>query len=85
VVKPAPISLKIRAAVVNARAYEVLARLNEEDRQRRRVRFLATKALISVMEMQTEVRSMSAADRGRFELNCKLARSVLRRISKTGV
>jgi len=84
-VQPPPISLRLRAREVTAHAYEVLTRLNEADRQRRRVRFLAVKALISIQEMETELRSMSAADRGRFELNCKLARSVLRRISKTGV
>jgi len=84
-VKPAPISLRLRAREVNARAYEVLRRLNEQDRQQRRVRFLAMKALVLIQQMQTEVRSMSAADRGRIETNCNLARSTLRRISKTGV
>ena len=84
-VKPPVISLRLRAHEINARAYEVLTRLNEEDRQRRKVHFLALKAIILVQEMQTEVRSMSAADRDRFETNCKLARVALRRISKTGV
>ena len=84
-VRPPPISLRIRAAEVNTRAREVLARLNEADRLRRRVRFLAVKALVSIQEMQTDLRAMSAADRGQFERNCKVAKSMLRRISKTGV
>jgi hypothetical protein len=84
-VKPAPISLRLRAHEITSHAYQVLTRLNEQDRQRRRVRHLAARALVYVVQMQTEVRSMSAADRDQFELNCKLARSVLRRISKPGV
>ena len=83
-VQPPPISLRLRAAEVNRKARETLARLNEADRLRRRVRFLAVKALISIREMQTELRSMSAGDRGRFEADCKLAKSTLQRISKTG-
>jgi len=70
-------SLRIRTAEVNRRARETLARLNEADRLRRRVRFLAVKALSSIQEMQTELRSMSAADRDRFEANCILAKSSL--------
>jgi hypothetical protein len=84
-VKPPVISLRLRAHEITSHAYEVLTRLNEQDRQQRRVRSLATKALVLIQEMQSELRSMPAADRGRFERNCRVAKSMLHRISKTDI
>ena len=44
--RPSPISLRVRAAESSRRARRLLQRLEAEDLQQRRIRWLATKALI---------------------------------------
>ena len=51
-VRPAPISLRIRNAEVTARARQLLRRLDEKDLLRRRVKWQELKALIAVREMR---------------------------------
>jgi len=84
-VTPPAISLRIRAAEINTRARELLARLEEADRLRRRVRALALKALISIQEMETDLRSMSPGERNRYETSCRVARLALKRLSKANI
>ncbi len=80
-----PISLRIRAAQVNSRARKVLRHLEEEDLLQRRVRWLATKALVSIREMNTVAnRSMRAGNRNRWQAKYKLVESILLEISKQG-
>ena len=87
--QPPPISLRIRTAEANSRAWKVLGRLDEADRLQRRVRWLAMKAVVSVREMGSvaapKLRSMYSTDRARWQAECKLAESILLKISKLGV
>ena len=46
-----PISLRIRAAASTRRARGLLQRLEAEDLQQRRIRWLATKALIVIRQL----------------------------------
>jgi hypothetical protein len=80
--RPAPISLRIRANEVTARARQLLRELDEKDRLRRRARWMATKALISVREM---VSVMSSADRARWQAECKQTIAFLEKIQDRGV
>jgi len=87
--QPAPISLRIRAAEANYRARKVLRTLDEADCLQRRVRWLATKAIVSIREMNSvaapKLRSMYSSDRNRWQADCKLLESILLKISKLGV
>ena len=88
-VRPAPISLRIRGAEVTDRARKLLRRLEEEDRLQRRVKWQAMKAIVSIREMRTvaapKLRSMYSSDRDRWQAECKQAETILLKISKLGV
>lgn len=88
-VNPPPISLRIRSREVTYRARKVLRRLEADDQLQRRVRWLATKAIVSVREMSSvaapKLRSIYATDRDRWLADCKLIETILQRISKGGV
>ena len=87
--QPVPISLRIRAAEVNYRARKILRRLDEDDRLQRRVRWLATKAIVSIREMSSvaapKLRSMYSSDRDRWQAEYKRVESILQKISRRGV
>jgi hypothetical protein len=87
--RPVPISLRIRNDEVNYRARELLRRLDEDDRLQRRVRWWATKAIISIHEMSTvaapKLKSMQPSDRDRWRAECQLVESILVKIIKRGV
>ena len=83
-VKVTPISLRIRNAEVTARARQILRDLDEKDRLRRRVRWLAAKALVSIREMTTDAAKLKSGDR-HWQAEVRVLESILRRISKTGV
>jgi hypothetical protein len=61
-VRPAPISLRIRNAEITARARQLLRSLDEKDRLRRCVKFQALKALIAVREMRSNAVKLKSAD-----------------------
>ena len=61
-VRPAPISLRIRNAEVTAQARQLLRSLNEKDLLRRRVKWQALKALIAVREMRSNAVKLESAD-----------------------
>jgi len=75
---PAPISLRIRNAEATKQARDLLRRLDEKDRQRRRVRFLAAKSLVSI----TELRRIAGPH---WQKECEQLEFSLRKISERGV
>jgi len=87
--QPAPISLRIRSAEATYRARKILHRLAEDDHLHRRVKWLATKAMVSIREMNSvaapKLQSMYYRDRDRWQAECKLIESILLKISKRGV
>lgn len=88
-VKPSPISLRIRNAEITHRARQVLRRLDEADRLQRRVKWQAQKALIAIHEMDSvaapKLRSMPQSDRKRWEAEFQVVEQILKRISQGGV
>ena len=88
-VKPAPISLRIRNAEATYRARKILRRLDEDDRLQRRVRLLAMKAIISIREMSSvaapKLKSICSSSRDRWQAECKRVKSILVKISERGV
>jgi hypothetical protein len=87
--QPAPISLRIRGAKVIYRARQTLRGLDEDARLQRRVRWFATKAIVSLHEMNSvaapKLRSMYSSDRDRWLAECKRVESILQKISRHGV
>ena len=87
--QPAPISLRIRSAEATNRARKLLHRLDEDARLQRRVKWLATKAMVSFREMNSvaapKLQSMYYRDRDRWRADYKLVESILLKISKLGV
>jgi hypothetical protein len=87
--QPAAISLRIRHAEATHRARELLRRLDEADRPQRRVKWLATKAIVSIREMNRvaapTLQSMYYKDRDRWQAEYKQVESILPKISKRGV
>jgi hypothetical protein len=88
-VRPDPISLRIRSAEVNYRARKLLRRLDDENRLQRRVRWLAMKAMVCIRELNAlaapKLKSMYASDRNRWQSEYEQVKAVLLRISKKGV
>lgn len=75
--RPVPISLRLRTATESNRyARDLLARLKHEELLQRRVRWQATKALISIHEMTS---LMSPSDRDRWRAECERAQSFLKK------
>ncbi len=88
-VKPPPISLRIRSAEASRRARELLRKLDEEHRLRRRIKWQATRATISIREMVAlaapELEKMLPSDRARWRAECERVQSFLERIKARGV
>ena len=84
-----PISLRIRAAASNRRARRLLQRLDAEDLQQRRIRWLATKALIVIRQLndvaEPKLKSMDWSSRDAWQRNYSFIESVLEKIKKRGV
>ena len=84
-----PISLRIRAAASTRRARRLLQRLEAEDLQQRRIRWLATKALIAIRELNSvaapKLKSMDWVSREDWQKNYSLIESILEKIKKRGV
>jgi hypothetical protein len=88
-VKPPAISLRLRADAANFRACRILRERDEADLLQRRVKWLATKSLISVREMNRvaapKLRSMVFNQRDGWDVEYALIESILVKISKVGV
>ena len=88
-VRPPPISLRIRNAEVTDRARKLLRRLDAEDLVRRRVKWQAQKALIAIREMRSLARpkaeKMSYSERKRWQAEYEQSQSFLQRIIDRGV
>jgi hypothetical protein len=84
-VKPAPVSLKIRAREINAHARRVL----ENDLAQRRTRAQAVRALAAVYAMRTSaqarLRSLHSGDRDSWESKLRLLETILSRIIRQGI
>ena len=61
-VRPPPISLRIRNAEVTARARQLLRRLDEKDLLRRKVKWQGLKALIAIREMRSNAVKLESVD-----------------------
>ena len=87
--QPPPISLRIRASEATYRARKILRKIDEDNLLERRVRWSATKAIVSLREMRSvaapKLRSMYSSDRHRWLAECKMVESILLKISKRGV
>lgn len=87
--QPPPICLRIRNAEAIERARKTLRRLDEADRMQRRVRWFATKAIVSIREMNSvaapRLKSMLASDRAAWQAQHKMIVSILEKISRLGV
>ena len=87
--RPSPISLRIRVAASNRRARRLLQRLDAEDLQQRRIRWLATKALIVIRQLNDvaapKVKSMDWTGRESWQRNYSFIESTLEKIKKRGV
>jgi hypothetical protein len=84
-VKPPPISLRIRSCEVTAHARQLLT----NDLAQRRTRTLAGKAFAAVSAMrdcaQPKLKSMNFSERANWESKCKLIECILLRIVRRGV
>jgi hypothetical protein len=80
-VRLTPISLRLSKAETLRHARLVLAKVNRDDIKRRRIKYQAFKALRSLSEMQG---LMSVDERARWQTECKLVQSFLKRISERG-
>jgi hypothetical protein len=87
--RPDPISLRVRAAATNRRARRLLHRLEVEDQQQRRIRWLATKALIIIRQLNDvaapKVKSMGFVGREDWRKNYSFIESTLEKIKERGV
>jgi hypothetical protein len=72
-----PISLRIRSAEATRKARELLSKLDERDRLRCRMRWFATKALVSIHELHRD-----AAKLDRWQAEIELVETTLQKISK---
>lgn len=83
-----PISLRIRAAASTRRARRLLQRLEAEDLQQRRIRWLATKALIVIRQLndvaEPKLKSMDWSSRDSWQRNYSFIESILEKIKKRG-
>jgi hypothetical protein len=86
--RPNPISLRIRRQSV-VRARRLLQRLEAEDLQQRRIRWLATKALIVIRQLNDvaapKVKAMGWSSRESWRKNYEFIESTLEKIKKRGV
>jgi hypothetical protein len=78
-VRPAPISLRIRSAEITARARQLLRSLDEKDLLRRRVKFQALKALIATRAMRDNAVKLKSAD-DQWSAEVKLIETTLQKI-----
>ena len=87
--RPSPISLRVRAAESSRRARRLLQRLEAEDLQQRRIRWLATKALIIIRQLNDvanpKLKTMDWSSRDSWQKNYSFIESTLEKIKKRGV
>jgi hypothetical protein len=76
-----PISLRLNNDDSLRCARVLLARLKQDELVKRRIKWQATKALISFREMEG---LMSADERARWRTECKMVQSFLERIMERG-
>jgi hypothetical protein len=76
-----PISLRLNKAEILGHARFVLAQAKRDNVKRRRIKWQATKSLISFREMEG---LMSADERARWRTECKMVQSFLERIMERG-
>jgi hypothetical protein len=88
-VKPPPISLRIRSAEATRHARELLQRLDEADHLQRRVKLQAAKALVAVRAMNSlatpKVRSMSRSNCEHWSSDVRKVEAILTLISQRGI
>ncbi len=80
--QPPPISLRIRSEEASANARRILRGLDEKDRIRRRVKWLAVKALVPIRELRGDAAKLRSGDRDRWQAEIKLVETILLKISK---
>ncbi len=84
-VRPPPISLRIhRNAEATRHARALLRRLDEGDRLQRRIKWMATKAQISIREMMS-IAAQLPGDRTRWRAECERIQTYLENIKTRGV
>ena len=88
-VRPPPISLRLRHIEVTARARALLRRLDADAGAQREVKRSAAKALVAIYEMtdaaDIKLKSMPTIDRDRWSAECQILKSTLLRIIRRGV
>jgi hypothetical protein len=87
--RPDPISLRIRGAASTRRARRLLQRLEAEDAQQRRLRWLATKALVAIRELnaiaEPKIKAMGFVGRESWQRDFSFVEQVLEKIKQRGV
>jgi hypothetical protein len=78
-VRPPPISLRIRNAEITAQARQLLRRLDEKDLLRRKVKWQGLKALIAIREMRSNAVKLNSVDH-RWLAEVKLIETTLQKI-----
>jgi hypothetical protein len=76
-----PISLRLSNAETLRRARDLLAQFKQGELTKRRIKWQATKAIVSVLEME---RLMSADERARWRTECETVRAFLKKIMDRG-
>jgi hypothetical protein len=84
-VKPPPISLRIRSSEASRSASKVLRRLEDADRVQRRVKWQAAKAMISIREMLRIAATLPGGDSGVWRRKFEDVQSLLEKVVKGGV
>jgi hypothetical protein len=88
-VRPPPISLRLRSAEITRSAHRLLRRLDADDLVRRRIRWQAQKALIAIHEMVSlagpKTEKMSYSERKSWQAELNQAQAFLKKIKDRGV
>jgi hypothetical protein len=88
-VKPPPISLRIRSAEATRNARQLIRKLDDADLLQRRVKVQAAKALVALHEMNAlaspKIRSMSRSNSEHWSSEVRKVEAILTRISQRGV
>ncbi len=84
-----PISLRVYQTAVTVRARKLLRELDEKDKQQRRIKWQATKALIVLSELRAaaapQVQRMLTSDRSRWLEEFGRVKSFLEKVKDRGV
>ncbi len=85
----APISLRVRSDAAMRRARGTLLRVSEDELLRRRIKWLATKSIISIRELVAvagpELERISPSDHRRWRAECDRIEAFLQKIKVRGV